>query len=68
MEEIIKKFNIKGIWHFTDRLNLNSIEEHGGLLPLKVLNDKGIKIPVPGGNELSQVLDKHKGVDEYVHL
>ncbi len=68
MNTIIKKYNIDGIWHFTDRLNLESIEEHGGLLPLTVLNDKGIKIPVPGGNEWSQDADKRKGVDKYIHL
>ena len=68
MKSIIEKYNIDGIWHFTDRLNLKSIEEHGGLLPLKMLNDKGINIPVPGGNQWSQDADKHKGVDKYVHL
>jgi ssDNA thymidine ADP-ribosyltransferase, DarT len=68
METIIEKYKINGIWHFTDRLNLKLIEEHGGLLPLKVLNDKGINIPVPGGNQWSQDADKRKGVDKYVHL
>ena len=68
MKTIIKKYNIDGIWHFTDRLNLESIQKHGGLLPLNVLNDKGIKIPVQGGNKWSQDADECKGVDRYVHL
>jgi len=67
MKSIIKKYNVVGIWHFTDRLNLESIEEHG-LLSRKTLNDKGIKIPVPGGNDLSQKLDDLEGLDAYVHL
>jgi len=68
MKSIIKKYKIDVIWHFTDRANLYSIEEHRGLLPLKVLNDKGIEIPVQGGNQWSQDADKHKGLDKYVHL
>jgi len=68
MKSIIKKYKIDGIWHFTDKSNLDSIQKHGGLFPLKVLNDKGIEIPVPGGNEWSQDADKHKGLDNYVHL
>ena len=68
MKTIIKKYNINGIWHFTDKSNLKLIEEHGGLLPLKVLNDKGIEIPVPGGNKWSQEEDERRGLDAYVHL
>lgn len=67
MKSIIKKYNISGIWHFTDKLNLDSIQEHG-LLSRKTLNDKGIKIPVPGGNDWSQDADDRKGLDAYVHL
>ncbi len=68
IKSIIKKYNIDGIWHFTDKSNLDSIQKYEGLLPLKVLNDKGIEIPVPGGNEWSQDVDKRKGLDDYVHL
>ena len=67
MKSIIKKYNIDGIWHFTDRANLDSIKEHG-LLSRKTLNDKGIKIPVPGGNEWSQEADELRGLHAYVHL
>ena len=68
MESIIKKYNIDGIWHFTDRANLHSIEKHGGLFSRKLLDDKCIEIPVPGGNEWSEEADKINGVDKYVHL
>ena len=67
MKTIIKKYNLKGIWHFTDRANLDLIEEHG-LLSRKTLNDKGIAIPVPGGNKWSQDADDRGGLDSYVHL
>lgn len=67
MKSIIKKYKIDGIWHFTDRLNLESIQEHG-LLSRKTLNDKCIKIAVLGGNEWSQDADDRKGLDAYVHL
>jgi len=68
MESIIKKYKLIGIWHFTDRANLDSIQECGGLLPLKVLNDNGIEIPVPGGNDWSHEEDERRGLDAYVHL
>jgi len=68
MKTIIEKYNLDGIWHFTDRTNLDSIQKYGGLLPLKVLNDKGIKIPIPGGNEWSHEEDERRGLDAYVHL
>jgi len=67
MKSIINKYKINWIWHFTDRANLDLIKEHG-LLSRKTLNDKGIKIPLLGGNDLSQELDDLKGLDAYVHL
>jgi hypothetical protein len=68
MKSIIEKYRIDCVWHFTDRANLSSIEKYGGLFPLKVLNDRGIKIPVQGGNDWSQDADRSKGLDKYVHL
>lgn len=68
MKAIIEKYGINKVWHFTDKANLDSIREHGGLLSLKTLNEKGIEIPVPGGDEWSHNADKSKGLDKYVHL
>jgi hypothetical protein len=42
MEAVIKEYRIEAIWHFTDRANLDSIREHGGLFSLKQLEEKGI--------------------------
>ena len=68
MKSIIKKYNIDGIWHFTDKSNLKSMEKYGGLLSLEELTNKDIEIPVPGGNEWSHDADISKGLDKYVHL
>ncbi len=68
MKNIIKKYGIDAIWHFTDKSNLKSIEKHGGLLSLYELERKHIIIPNPGGNEWSHDADKYKGLHKYVHL
>jgi len=68
MEVLIQKYNIDCVWHFTDKSNLDSIREHGGLLSLEELERRGISIPAPGGNDLSHELDSHNGVDSFVHL
>jgi len=68
MEAVIKKYSIEAIWHFTDKANCDSIQEHGGLLSLRELEDRGIAVPKPGGNQLSHDLDRQKGLDKYVHL
>lgn len=68
MKTIIEKYGIKNIWHFTDKANLDSIRQHGGLLSLKALEDRGIEIPAPGGNKWSHDADKSKGLDNLVHL
>lgn len=56
------------LYHFTDRRNLPSIREHGGIYPMTKLNKKKIEVVAPGGNEWSQDADCLKGMDAYVHL
>ena len=68
MNTILAKYKFDGIWHFTDRSNLELIKEHHGLLSLGEAERRGTKIPVPGGNEWSHDADRLKGVHEYVHL
>lgn len=68
MNTIIRRYNFDGVWHFTDRANLDSIKENNGLLSLGELERRGIQIPAPGGNEWSHDADKNKGLHEYVHL
>ena len=68
MKTILAKYKIDGIWHFTDRSNLELIEEHKGLLSLGEAERRGINIPIPGGNEWSHSADRIKELHEYVHL
>jgi len=68
MKMILKKYKFDGVWHFTDRSNLELIEKHQGLLSFGEMERRKIKIPVPGGNQWSRDADKINGVHEYVHL
>jgi hypothetical protein len=68
MNEIIKKFKVDGVWHFTDEANFESIIGQGGLLSFAELQRRGIAIPAAGGNEWSHDADVHAGVQGFVHL
>lgn len=68
MRTILTRYRIDVVWHFTDRSNLALIQEHQGLLSLAESRRRGIKVPVPGGNDWSHDADEMKGVHEYVHL
>lgn len=56
------------LYHFTDRQNLPSIRQHGGLYPMTELLRRGIQVPAPGGNQWSREADSRSGMDRYVHL
>ncbi|WP_445193817.1 DarT ssDNA thymidine ADP-ribosyltransferase family protein [Sphingomonas sp. Tas61C01] len=53
-------------FHFTATENMSSIRQHG-LLSMKELRRRGID-HTAGGNQLSHDLDRHHGMDAYVHL
>jgi hypothetical protein len=59
---------VRMLFHFTDRGNLPSIRELGGLYSLAKLREKGVKIMAPGGNDWSHEADEARGLDKYVHL
>jgi ssDNA thymidine ADP-ribosyltransferase, DarT len=59
---------IKTLYHFTDASNLTSIAEHGGLYSWSKLEQLGIVVPNPGGNDWSHDADQRFQVDDYVHL
>src|SRR5271154_851108 len=59
---------IRNLFHFTDRRNLPSIRATGGLFSYALLQEMGVKIPAPGGNEWSHDADAYKAMDRYVHL
>ena len=56
------------LYHFTDRRNLTSIREVGGLYSLVKLKEMGVEIAAPGGNDWSHEADADKGLDRFVHL
>jgi len=67
-EKIIRSYNISRLYHFTDRNNIASIKEHGGLYSWYTLEQKNIPIPCPGGDELSRRLDQRYQLQDYVRL
>jgi len=66
LKNILQKYKIEAIWHFTDKSNIDSIAS-GGLLALGELQRRGIVVPNPGGNQWSHDADRTKGLHEYVH-
>jgi hypothetical protein len=59
---------IRSLFHFTDTRNLTSIRERGGLYSWQRLQEMGVVVDVPGGNDWSHDADALKGLDTYVHL
>jgi len=68
MNMILQRYKFDFIWHFTDKSNLDSIQQNNGLLSWGELQRRGISVPTPGGNQWSHDADKGNGVDNYVHL
>lgn len=68
MKSIIDKYKFDGIWHFTDKSNIELIVKNNGLRSLGELWRMGVSIPAAGGNQWSHDADVLKGVQEYIHL
>ena len=66
--QVLKDGRVTKLYHFTDRDNLESIIKYGGLYSWADCRDKGIKIPKPGGGDLSRSLDRRDGLEYYVRL
>lgn len=66
--KFLKNNNIKFLYHFTDKSNLDSIIEFGGLYSLKYCIENDIIIKKPGGDSLSHKLDKAAHLDDYIRL
>lgn len=67
-KEILDNHNIKKLYHFTDRENLKSIIDNGGLYSWADCEEKNIRIPKPGGGELSKSLDLRDNLQHYVRV
>lgn len=68
LERIVIVNRIKYLYHFTDKENLKSIIEGGGLYSWQYCVNNFIDIPRPGGNDLSRKLDRGKNLENYVRL
>lgn len=65
---VLDHYGIKKLYHFTDRDNLASIIQQGGLYSWGDCEDKGIVIPKPGGGMLSRNLDRRDGLQHFVRV
>lgn len=68
MKDVLKRYKIDGLWHFTDRSNLALVQQQNGLLSFEEIRRRGVVVPAPGGNQWSHDADKIKGLHKYVHL
>ena len=66
--EILRKYGITKLYHFTDRDNLDSIVANGGLYSWADCDAKGITIPKPGGSLQSRSLDSRDGLQNFVRV
>jgi hypothetical protein len=62
------RYRVTHFYHFCDRRNLPLIQELGGLYSLEKLEEMGVDVPAPGGNDWSRDADRRKGLHRYVHL
>lgn len=66
-KKFFEEHNIEYLYHFTDRRNLESIKEHGGLFSCRYLTTNNISTH-PGGDEELQRIDREYDLDDYVRL
>lgn len=67
-KKVLDKYGITKLYHFTDRDNLESIIQNGGLYSWVDCDKKGISIPKPGGGALSRQLDSRDNLGSYVRV
>ena len=69
--KVLEDNNITKLYHFTDIDNLAAIISNGGLYSWKDCEEKGIKIPKPGGGgpgSVSWELDERSGLEHFVRV
>ncbi len=67
-KRILDEHHITKLYHFTDRDNIESIIQNGGLYSWADCEDKAINISKPGGGDLSRSLDRRGGLQHYVRV
>lgn len=68
IRNILRENNVRVFYHFTDRRNIQSIKERGGLYSWYYLKSHNIPIPNQGGNSFSQSRDQLLDLQDYVRL
>lgn len=66
--EYLKSKGVRKLYHFTDRANIQSIIDNGGLFSWQACDARGISIHRPGGSSTSRSLDSYRGLGNYVRL
>lgn len=66
--DVLNENGIRYLYHFTDRSNIPLIKRHGGLLSWSYCDKHGIRIPRPGGGQLSRQLDVSRNLQDYVRI
>lgn len=66
--QLLRDNHIECFYHFTDRRNIKSIKQNGGLFSWDYLERKNISVPRQGGGNLSRQLDIRYGLQDYVRL
>lgn len=67
-QTILEQQEIKKLYHFTDRDNLASIIQNGGLYSWADCKEKEISIAKPGGDDASHSLDTRDNLQYYVRV
>lgn len=65
--DIIRNNNINCLYHFTDKRNIQSIKQSGGLLSQEEIDGKNI-YPIYSSSEDSRANDNRQGLSDYVRL
>lgn len=66
--KVLEQNGIRKLYHFTDRDNLRSIVENGGLFSWADCESRNIRIEKPGGDMLSRDLDRRRNHHNYVRV
>lgn len=67
-KKLIEQHHITTLYHFTDRENLESIIQNGGLYSWTDCEQKGISISKPGGSMSSRDLDRRDNLQNFVRV
>ena len=67
-KEYLEENNVRYLFHFTDRQNVESIKKNGGLFSWKYCEEHNIQIKNAGGDETSRFLDTKHKLEDYVRL